>query len=129
MMKWCRGLLTVILVLFSFSSLWAGRVPAKGVVIPADGIILRGGPGNSFPEKETLPQGTVVTITGFTGRWYKVDAGELHGYCFTKSIRVTDYTTVDDEEAAQRPWVTLEETDPARPETNNPDPRIVPQSQ
>lgn len=63
------------------------------VVIARDGLRLRSGPSQDFPEKRTLPSGTVVNVIGREGSWALVDLegdGQADGFMSAPFLRALD---------------------------------------
>ncbi len=94
---------TVILILvlafvgISFCS-FAGKVPTKGVVNADIGLNVRSSPNtNSNNIITALNNGETVTITGVTGKWYKISCGSTVGYCYAAYITVTETADKYDE--------------------------------
>ncbi|MGM0600157.1 MAG: SH3 domain-containing protein [Candidatus Rifleibacteriota bacterium] len=92
-------LLLILLLLVGSSFLYAVKMPSKGETT-ASALNVREGPGMSYDVLQTVPQGTVVTITGFSGNWYEVNVdGRTGVYVHSAYVKVTDYDEVDDPEA------------------------------
>lgn len=108
--------------------LLGAQIPTRGIVRANSGLNVRSGPGTEYSDIGTLINGTDVQILEVSGKWYKIQSGAMQGYSFGKYIEVTEYTTVNEDEAAKRPYSTLRETNPNRPEVRKIDPRIIPQS-
>lgn len=93
---------TVILLLvlaflgISFCS-FAGKVPTKGVVNANIGLNVRSEPTTSASVVTALNNGETVTITGVTGKWYKISCGSTVGYCYAAYITVTETADKYDE--------------------------------
>ncbi len=73
----------------------AVEAPASSrfVVIARDGLRLRSGPSQDFPEKRTLPSGTVVNVIGREGLWALVDLegdGQADGFMNAPFLRALD---------------------------------------
>ena len=118
----------LLLGLFLSSLLFAFQMPSKGKVTCV-ALNVREGPGMSFTVLGSIPEGTVVNITGVTGSWYKVNVDSYSGkYVFSGYIDVTESTEVDEKEAAKNPYPTLSHTDPKRPATSNFDPSLSPKT-
>lgn len=116
----------VFLCLLAIGPVLALRVPTKGTV-NCVALNVRTGPSTSYQSLGTISNGTVVTILETSGSWYKVNTGSYQGrYVYASYIDVTDYEDIDEDQAAQRPHATLNQTDPNRPETRNIDPRVLP---
>ena len=66
---------------------------SRFVVIARDGLRLRSGPSQDFPEKRTLPSGTVVNVIGREGLWALVDLegdGQADGFMNAPFLRALD---------------------------------------
>jgi hypothetical protein len=66
---------------------------SRCVVIARDGLRLRSGPSQDFPEKRTLPSGTVVHVIGREGLWALVDLegdGQADGFMSAPFLRAID---------------------------------------
>jgi hypothetical protein len=66
---------------------------SRFVVIARDGLRLRSGPSQDFPEKRTLPAGTVVNVIGREGLWALVDLegdGQADGFMNAPFLRALD---------------------------------------
>lgn len=70
---------------------------SRFVVIARDGLRLRSGPSQDFPEKRTLPSGTVVNVIGREGLWALVDLegdGQADGFMNAPFLRALDAPAV-----------------------------------
>lgn len=89
-------LLVLAFVGISFCS-FAGKVPTKGVVNADIGLNVRSEPTTSASVVTALNNGETVTITGVTGKWYKISCGSTVGYCYAAYITVTETADKYDE--------------------------------
>ena len=70
---------------------------SRFAVIARDGLRLRSGPSQDFPEKRTLPVGTVVHVIGREGLWALVDLegdGQADGFMSAPFLRALDAPAV-----------------------------------
>lgn len=94
-----RVLFSILILLLGASLLFAVKMPSKGETT-ASALNVREGPGMSYDVLQTVPEGTVVTITGFSGNWYEVNVdGRTGVYVHSAYVKITDYDEVDDPEA------------------------------
>ncbi len=69
-----------------------GAVPEEGMVL-ASSLNVRTGAGTSYSRIGTLKIGSIVTVLGKSGDWYKVSTGSLTGYVSAQYIAILDDLT------------------------------------
>ncbi len=118
----------ILLLIFTAGALFSYQMPTKGKVT-ATALNIRTGPSTSYQSLGTLPNGTIVDIVDVSGSWYKVNTGSYSGrFVHSGYIDVLEYTEVNDEEAAKKPYATLRSTDPKKQGKTNTDTRSLPRS-
>ena len=89
-MKTKRAFAWIILVTMLMMPMCSALAVRKGTV-RGGWLILRSGPSFNAKVKASYPTGSVVTITGTAGEWYRVTASDgLQGYMLGKYLRVTE---------------------------------------
>jgi len=58
----------------------------QGYVNTPSGVNIRTGPGTNYQKIGAIPYQATVTITGSSNGWYKVQYGNLNGYCSAQYI-------------------------------------------